>query len=282
MKKVILMRAWVRSVSRSAGLVAVIALSLAACGQATTPKQGSGTSPASSRPVPASTHATTSTTPPPPPSAASQLAAFFAAAQQADSQLRHTAALVNGDIGTTSMRFTPATLAAIRALGNAPVARTIPAGLPTGLLRDVLVVYGDLASRTAAFTGVRVYGYSGRVLPIGGPDAKEVLRGLRNGAPAAARFSGDLAAARTLAGQTPVVPIAAPESRAAAELALRLRSIDLVNDCSYTFGGYAPTSFEPVVWQPGTGPGHYAGTISGVRFQATYTDHTWEIMIYAC
>jgi hypothetical protein len=43
------------------------------------------------------------------------------------------------------MRFTPATLAAIQALDDAPVARTLPAGLPTVLLRGVLVVYGDLA-----------------------------------------------------------------------------------------------------------------------------------------
>jgi hypothetical protein len=62
--------------------------------------------------------------------------------------------VMGGDIGATSMRFTPATVAAIRALSNAPPARAIPAGLPTELLREVLVVYGDLASRTAAFSGV--------------------------------------------------------------------------------------------------------------------------------
>ena len=103
-----------------------------------------------------------------------QLAAFVAAAEHADGQLHHAAALVNGDIGATSMRFTPATLAAIRDLDNAPAARAVPAGLPTELLREVLVVYADLASRTGAFGGVRIYGSPGRELPIGGPDAKQV------------------------------------------------------------------------------------------------------------
>jgi len=276
MKKVILMRAWDRSVLRAASLIAVIALGQAACGQATTPRPAGGTTAPSSRPAPTSPHATAS-------SAATQLAAFFAAAEQADGRLHRAAALVNGDIGTSSMRFTPATLTAIRALGNAPVARTIPAGLPTGLLRGVLVVYGDLASRSAAFDGVMVYGSSGRELPIGGPDAQQVLRGLHNGAPAAARFTSDLATARTLAQQTPLVIIAAPDSRAAAELALRLNFIDLQNGCSYTFGGWAPTELETVIWQSGTGPGHYEGTIGGVRFQASYTaQHGWQIIIHAC
>jgi hypothetical protein len=277
-KKAILMRSWLRLVPRGAGLIIVIALGLAACGQATTPKPAGGTTVPSSRPAPASSHATA-------PSAATQLAAFFAAAQQADNRLHHAAALVNGDIGATSMRFTPATLAAIRALDNAPVARTLPAGLPTGMLREVLVVYSDLASRTAAFSGVGMFGSSGRALPIGSPEARGVLRGLRNGAPAAARFGSDLAAARTLAQQTPLVTIAAPDSRAAAELALRVHSINLRNDCGQAFGGWAPTELETVIWQPSTDqhPGHYEGTIGGGRFQATYTpQHRWQIIIYAC
>lgn len=273
--------AFVRPALRGAGLIVVITLGLAACGQATTPAPGGGTPAPSSRPAPSSTRATA----PPAPSAARQLAAFMAAAEDADGQLRHAAALVNGDIGATSMRFTPATLAAIRGLGNAPATRAIPAGLPTELLREVLVVYGDLASRTGAFGGVRVYGSSGRELPTGGQDAKEVLRGLHNGAPAAARFNADLAAVHTLAQQTPPVNIAPPDSRAAAELALRLDSINKRNSCSDDFGGWAPSTLEPVIWQPSTDQhfSHYAGTISGIRFQADYTaGHGWEIIIYAC
>ena len=248
-------------------------------GRAATSAPGGGTNPAPSRPAP------TSTTVPPTPSAATQLAAFFAAAGHADSQLHHAAALINGDIGATSMRFAPATIAAVRGIELAPVASALPAGLPTEMLREVLVVYGDLASRTGAFNGVRMYGSSGRELPIGSPEAQSVLRGLRNGAPAAARFNGDLAAARTLAQQTPPVTVAAPDSRAALELALRLQSISLRNSCSEEFGGYAPTSLETIVWQPSTDQhsSHYEGLVGGVRFSADYTvQHGWTIIIYAC
>ena len=250
-------------------------------GRAATSAPGSGTNPAPSRTAPAST----STTVPLAPSAATQLAAFFAAAGHADSQLTHAAALVNGDIGAASMRFTPATLAAVRGIELAPVASALPAGLPTEMLREVLVVYGDLASRAGAFNGVRMYGSAGRELPIGGTEAQSVLGGLRNGAPAAARFSGDLAAARTLAQHTPLVTIAAPDSRAALELALRLQSIGLRNNCSEDFGGYAPTSLETIVWQPSTDQhsSHYEGLADGIRFTADYTvQHGWKIMIYAC
>jgi hypothetical protein len=284
-------RALVRPALRGAGLIAVITFGLAACGQATTPAPGGRTPAPSSRPAPGSTRAATappspSASPSPsPPSAAGQLAAFTAAAEHSDGQLRHAAALVNGDIGATSMRFTPATLAAIRDLDNAPAARAIPAGLPAELLREVLVVYGDLASRTGAFGGVRAYGSPGRALPIGSQDAKVLLRGLHNGAPAAARFNADLAAVRTLAQQTPPVTIAPPDSRAAAELALRLDSIDKQNFCSDDFGGWAPATLQPVIWQPATAQhsGHYEGTISGIRFQADYTAaHGWNILIDAC
>lgn len=260
-------------------LAAIIALSAAACGQpSTSPAHEGGTSPATARPAPGSTRA-------PAASAAAQLAAFEAAAQRADSQLGKAAAMVNGDIGATSMRFTPATLAALRALTNEPAARAIPAGLPGPLLRAVLVVYGDLASRTAAFGGIEMYGSTGSALPIGGPGASAVLRGLRNGAAAAARFSADLAAVRALALRTPPVATSAQGSRAAAELAVRLRSIDHRNGCDETFGGWVPLRLETIIWQPGAsqGRGRYEGTISGIRFQATYTaQHAWDIVIYAC
>lgn len=154
----------------------------------------------------------------------------------------------------------------------------------TEMLREVLVVYGDLASRTDAFNGVRAYGSSGRELPTDGPDAQSVLRGLRNGAPAAARFNGDLAAARTFAQQTPQVTIAALYSRAALELALRLQSISLRNSCSGEFGGYAPTGLETIIWQPRTDQhsSHHEGLVGGIRFTADYTvEHGWKIIIYA-
>ena len=274
-----------RAVWGGAGLITVITLGLAACGQATAPAPEGGTTATSSRPAPSSSASSARATTPPVPSAAGQLAAFIAAAGQADSQLRHAAALVNSDIDATSMRFTPATLAAVRALGNAPVARAIPAGLPDELLREALVVYGDLASRTAALDAVGRYGYPGQKLPIGSPDAQAVLGCLRHGAPAAGRFHADLAAVRSLAQQTPPLTLAAPDSRAAAEVALQINSIDKRNACSDECGGYAPTRPETVIWHPGNDQHshHYEGTISGIRFQASYTAaHGWEIMIYAC
>jgi hypothetical protein len=234
----------------------------------------------SSRPAPSSTAATTARA----PSATGQLAPFVAAAGQADGQLRHAARLVNGEIGSTSMRFTPATLAAIRDLSTMPAARAIPADLPAGLLRAVLVVYGDLASRRAAFGGIERYGHSGE-LTIGRHDANEVLRGLHNGAPAAARYGADLAAMLSLAQQTPPLSLALPDSRDAAELALRLSSIDKHNGCSDLFGGYAPAVLESVIWHSGAGQrsGHYEGTIDTVRFEADYgAEHGWEINIHAC
>ena len=63
---------------------------------------------------------------------ARQLAAFIAAGQ-ADSQLRHAAALVNGDIGATSMRFTrPPWPRSVRS-----VTRGSPAPDPAGLYPDL-------------------------------------------------------------------------------------------------------------------------------------------------
>lgn len=273
-----LMRASIRRALPGAGLIAVLTLALGACGHAAAPTSGGKTPSPSSRPAPS-----TRSTPLPAPSADNQLSAFSVAAGLADGRLQHAAALVNGDIGATSMRFKPATVAAVREVDIAPVARTIPAGLPAELLRRVLVVYGDLASRSAAFGGVRVIGSSGRTLPMDSQDATDVLRGLRNGAPAAASFDADLAAVHALARQMPPVAIASPHSRAAAELALRLNSIALRNFCSYEFGGWVPESLEPIVWKPSHHPAHYEGTISGIEFEADYTvGHGWQIGIHAC
>ena len=279
------MRSLVRDALRGAGLITVITLGLAACGQATTPAPAGGTTATSSRPAPSSSAASAGAATTPAPSAAGQLAAFIAAAEQADSQLHHAAAQVNSDIGATSMRFTPATLAAVRALSNTPAARAIPAGLPGELLRETLVVYGDLASRTAALGGIGRYGSSGQKLPIGGQDAQAVLRCLHHGAPAAARFDADLAAVRSLAQQTRPLTPAAPDSRAAAEVAVRVNSIDKPNRCSDECGGYAPTQLATIIWQPARDQHsrHYEGTIGGGRFQADYTaGHGREASINAC
>ena len=46
-------------------------------------------------------------------------------------------------------------------------------------------------------------------------------------------------------------------------------------------GGYRVV--VPFGFAPHADPTRYAGTINGIRFQASYAaQHTWEIIIYAC
>ena len=182
------------------------------------------------------------------------------------------------------MQFSRAALDSVRAIDIASPARAIPAGLPQDLLRDVMTVYGDLASRSASLNGVWLYDSEGTKLPITGPDAKGILRCLHNGAPAAHRFGADLAAMLTLARQIPPLTLAGPESRAAAEVAVRVTLITRPNFCSYECGGYAPIQLDPLTWNPATRPGHYDGTVGGTgRFWADYhAGHGWVADINAC
>jgi hypothetical protein len=275
----------------AAVMTAILVAGLAGCGSTVASGPGGGASspaPASTSPAPATTSpapAATSPASPPSASAAAQLAGFFAAAQVADAQLRHTAALVNKGIGTTSMSFSPAALAAVKALDAAPVARTIPAGLPAELLRRVLLVYSDLESRTASLGSIWKSGYSSGVLPISGQQGSYIHGCLGNGAPAAARFGADLAAVRALAGAIPPVTVAAPDSRAAAELAVRIAFINGWNSGCDSCGGGVSTTLATIIWQREYQPaaGYSDGTINGVRFRVDYHAGTgWQAMLFAC
>ncbi len=266
---------------RSAAMTAAILVAgLAGCGSTVAPGTGGGASspaPATTSPAPATTS--------PASSAADQLAGFFAAAQLADAQLRHAAALVNEGIGTSSMSFSPAALAAVNALDTAPVARAIPAGLPAELLRRVVLVYSDLESRTASLKGISNTGYTSGRLPISSQDGSYIYRCLGNGAPAAARFGADLAAARALAGATPPVTVAAPDSRAAAELAVQITFINLGNTGCDSCGGGVLTTLGTIIWQRHYElEGRYSdGTINGLRFNAGYHAGTgWQVQLWAC
>jgi len=283
------MRSWTGC---GAALLLVGALALSGCGQSNpAPSPGASSSGApspagrvSSASSPATTVVPHSGTPTPAaPSALGQLMPFIAVAGQADGQLRHAASLVNAGITSTSMYFSRATLDAVRDLSAAPAGRAIPAGLPAALLRAVLVVYGDLDSRAAAFGGVLTYGSSG-TMAIGSPDARNVLTGLRHGAPAAASFGADLAAVRTLAGQSAPVTIARPESRAAAGLAVRLATIDRHNFCSDLFGGWVPTALATIRWDESASRArHCEGMIDDIGFDADYSAaHGWQADIHAC
>ncbi len=270
---------------RSAAVItAILVAGLAGCGSTVASGPGGGASspaPATTSPAPAATSPATQ----PSASAAAQLAGFYTAAQLADAQLRHAAALVNKGIGPSSMSFTPAALAAVKALDAAPVARTIPAGLPTELLRRVLLVYSDLESRTASLSSISRSGYSSGSLPISGQEGSYIHDCLGNGAPAAARFGADLAAVRALAEATPPVTVAAPDSRPAAELAVRITWINVGNSGCMSCGGGVTPTLATIIWQReyDPGAGHSDGTINGLRFRADYhAGSGWQAMLFAC
>jgi hypothetical protein len=266
----------------------ILAAGLAACGTAKAPgavgsRPNPATSSSSSSAPPTVTSPSTASpsgTPSPTqarPSAADQLTGFFSAAQALDSQLRHASALVNEGIGPASMTFPPATMAAVGALSTKEAARTIPAGLPAELLRQTLLVYSNLESRTTSLRAVPMF--SGEYpLKLTSQDGEYVYSCLGNGGPAATRFSADLAALRAAALAAPPVTLAAQDSRAAAELALRIQDINLRNSGCMSCGGFVATTLGPVVWTSQSG-----GTINGIRFEVIYHAGTgWEARIWAC
>ena len=284
-----------RRLTVAAATTAVLVAGLAGCGSTIAPGTGrtaTPPAPATASPTTSPAPATTSPAPavsspaaPPRASAAEQLTGFFAAARLADARLRHAAVLVNGGIGTTSMRFSPAALAAVNALDMAPVAHAIPAGLPAELLRRVLLAYSDLESRTMSLVRVSESAYYPGPLPMSGQEGSYIYGCLRNGAPAAARFGGDLASARALAEVTQPMMLAQPDSRAAAELALRIAFIDGANSGCMSCGGAVFTTLTPVIWHPAyvPGAGRSDGTIGGVRFTARYhAARGWQVEIWAC
>jgi hypothetical protein len=220
------------------------------------------------------------------PSAADQLAGFFTAAARADQQERHAATLVNGGIGTTKIVFSPATVAAVRAIDTQSVARAIPGGLSPTLLRPLLQVYSDLAVRQAAFN--RIFEYANdSPLPLSGRQAKEVITCLGNGNTPARWFATDLAAARTTAQGTPRVVLAPERSRLAAEAAIRAELIRGPNFCSAECGGFYSRSIQlyPITWKHTVlGPGStWDGTVGTMLFTARYvTGQGWKVGFNAC
>lgn len=178
--------------------------------------------------------------------AARDLASFFVAAQEDDARLRAAATVVNGGIVANGLCFTQATWDAVRAASPQPVAAAIPAGLNATLLQQTLLVYSELVSRYDAMIHT----------PIG-PTPKSSDRYstyqhfmdcLANGAVAASRFPADLAALEKLARAAPAVTIAAPDSRAAAELALRIADIGLANGGCASCGGQLATRLASITW----------------------------------
>jgi len=271
-----------RRLAISVAMTAVLLTSLAACGHTTASGPG-GASPSSPPPATAASPGASATTSPPRASAADQLTGFFTAAAAADARLKHVASLVNSGIGSTTMSFPPATLAALNELDTTAAARAIPGGMPAELLRRVLLVYSDLESRTCAFNGILRQPHI--TVPVNSEEGREILSCLRNGAPAAARFGADLAAVRSLARATQPLVAAAPDSRAAAEVGIRVAAINSVNSGCESCGGFVSTSLWPISWRPENDPaaGRSDGTINGVPFRADYqAGHGWQVVLWAC
>lgn len=292
-----------RRAGRASALLAVVALSAAACGSGTSAGGGTATSPppsASATPAaPGSPTTQASPTPAPVPTGpvpttvpthgttrteAPALAAFLTAAQHMDVQLRSAAALINHGIGPTTLEFPASTVAAITAISPASLVPTIPAGLPPRLQQRVLLVFSVLEARRYAFNPIFL-------LPVGQPvprsdrDAQRVLEGLGHGTVPAARFASDLAATRTLAHATPAVPPSAPNSRAAAALAVQIAYIRGRNQGCGGSGGWVETQPVPLVWSQSTDStgARTDGTIAGIVFSADYhRGQGWDIRIHAC
>ena len=285
---------------------ALLALLLAGCGSSSQPGSTAATGPTSSSPATpaASPTASATATPSATSSAAGQLEPFFAAAQAEDTQLRAAAVLVNDGFGATTISLSPSTKAAVTAIDPTVVSRTIPAGLGPALQLAVLVVYSDLRSRRESMNRVASWASSPgtTVMPAGGTWARDLLTCLRNGASASAGFPGDLAAARALARRTSAVTPASPRSRAAGELAVRIRSIYLNNAGCAACGGGVVTRLASVTWRSmsiagyhwdgvvGTAAGNPPSAVAsagnpygGVPFHAYYlAGKGWQVSLDAC
>jgi hypothetical protein len=264
-------------------MAAAFVLVLTACGGHTIEPVSGGAPAGSSPPATSGAPGTTSPSGQPSASAADQLAGFFSAAQAADARLHHAATLVNADIGVKTMRFHRSTLAAAHAIGATAAAHAIPGGMPPELLRQVLLVYSDLAARQFAFNRLPMPSSASRSVPVTGSEGREIVRCLGNGAPAAARFDADLAALRAYADTLAPLTVAAPDSRAAADVAVRVHNINGQNSCCGSCGGAVFTSLAKVVWHRSTQSyfGRVDGTINGVVFRADYHADGWHITVNA-
>jgi len=280
---------------RASVFATVIAgLALTSCmSTSTSPPNSSSTRPATSAASSPTAPLVTTPTTSGHPTASAQLSAYFAAATRVDQRLRAAAAVINGDIGKTHLTVNHATRAAIAAADPTQAARAIPPGLTPGLVLPVMLVQSDLMSRYFALSGFQNATNavsSGTVVPIGDHWAKYALSCLGNGSTAAAAFVADLTAAKTAATKAPPVQVAAPTSRAAADLAVLVNQLIGRNGGCMSCGGSRETSLPTITWYPkrmAAGfhghPRPVDGNINGIDFLATYTPTAgWTIMAYAC
>jgi hypothetical protein len=215
------------------------------------------------------------------PSAAEDLAAFLSAAAALDEQLHDAAVAINA-AGPPWAGIGPEVARLVTAAELAPVARTIPAGLPRDLQQSVILVYSDLSSRRHAMT-------SFETRPPAPPhDSTEtLLRELGKGHAAAARFDADLAATRVLAARTPPITAVPGDSRLVAEVLLRVQYVDLGNGGCDSRGGLVVTELPEITWGAVVWNPDAEGTIgrgdAGIDFTADFgPDGTWHVQVIAC
>ncbi|MCU7729052.1 hypothetical protein ODJ79_35515 [Actinoplanes sp. KI2] len=211
--------------------------------------------------------------------ATTQLAGFISQARVLDSRLRRAATLINGGVHKDVIVLAPATVAAVDDINPRTLVPHIPSGMSPSLQRAVMLVYSDVVSRRLAMRRVTEYAEYAP-LPREGTMATELVASLGNGAPAARRFNGDLAALRHQAATSAPVRVAPRSSRSTAEVLLRTLYIDMLNGGCDSSGGGVLTTLPPIVW---THAGGFDGTINGISFKADYSASTgWKVMINAC
>ena len=194
-----------------------------------------------------------------------------------DRQLRDTAGLINTGFRTSTMTFTTTMVKAIEAIDPRTLVKTVPAGLPAAFQNQVYLVFSELAARRYAFNPILEL-EPGRPIDRDSQEGKRVLEGLSHGVGPAARFPADLAAARSLARSEPPVPVAAPNSRASAEVAVRTTYILSRNGGCGTSGGWVQTTPVPLSWT-----GQNGGTIGGIPFRADFRPgEGWQVQLRAC
>jgi hypothetical protein len=215
--------------------------------------------------------------------AAESLAGFFAAAQADDARIRAAARAVNREIGPASVHFSWATLTTVEASTPDHTARAIPAGMDADLLRTTMIVYADLATRSSALNPTLDFIGIDESRPRTDPDVVRFLDGLRRGSLVARAYPADLAAARALAATKPPIAPGRPDSRAAAELAIRITHIEASNGCD---GANPPVLryLVPVVWKTTVTPhGRHDGSFGGIVFHITYAVGSgWTVGFDAC
>lgn len=252
----------------------------------TTATQSTPATPPTTSPSESATTGTT-TAAPTRANALAQLEPFFAAAGGMDQQLRAAAQKINGE-GPPWPTLSNEAARAVRAAELTAVKETVPGGMPEPLLKSVLQVYGDLATRRAAMNDFS-FGWTYDPM-MESPDStlntKTLLANLANGAAPAARFDADVATAKARATSTDAFTRARLGSRADMETYLYLEVVYKANFGCGSHGsessGSGTGSLLPIVWTSES-----TGTIGGglgampfeirVEPEGTYTEDPIQV-----